>query len=122
MVCLGALGALANCSPPTIDILVEREGGRTTLLFSQDWGLLRGNETPCIDRILFLRNGTFDYDNPVWAIVPQSEVQCLDIAAVTLGKVPKGWKETAPLTVKTGESYTVQVLGIGSGTLEGVLL
>lgn len=92
------------------------------LVFSQDWGLFSRPEAPCIDRIVVLHDGTFDYDNPVWAIVPESKVQCLDIASVTLGQVPKGWKETAPLTGKLGEIYTVEVLGIGSGTLEGVVL
>ena len=73
------------------------------LVFSQDWGLFSRPEAPCIDRIVVLHDGTFDYDNPVWEIVPEREVQCLDIAAVALGKVPKGWKEIAPLTVKPGD-------------------
>lgn len=122
LICLGALGAMASCSPPPIDISVERAAGRTVLVFSQDWGLLAGNEPPCIDRIIVLRDKTYDYDNPVWAIEPEREVQCLDIAEVTLGKVPHGWKETAPLTVKPGDIYTIQVRGIGSGTLEGASL
>lgn len=122
LIYLGALGALASCSPPPIDISVKRAAGRTVLVFSQDWGLFSGGEAPCIDRIMILRYKTNDYDNPVWAIEPEREVQCLDIARVSLGKVPQGWKETAPLTVKPGDAYTIEVLGIGSGTLDGVRL
>ncbi len=122
LICLGALGALPSCSPPPIVISVERAAGGTVLVFSQNWGLFTRNRPPCIDRIFVLRDKTYDYDNPVWAIEPEREVQCLDIARVTLGKVPQGWKETAPLKVKRGDVYTILVLGIGLGTLEGARL
>jgi hypothetical protein len=112
----GATCLLAGCSPPEIMIKVQRMGGVTRLGFTQDWGTFSDDPTvPCIYRISLQKPGTFDVANAVWSIEAEGDVQCLDIAGVKIGQVPKGWREQVPLTAVTGQAYTIEVYGIGSG-------
>ena len=98
---------------------VERSGDRAYLRFSQDWGLVFSRrEIPCIKRISLQEADTYNADplaDAVWSIEAAGDVQCLDIGAVEIGAVPKGWEELVPLSAVEGQTYVALVDGIGWG-------
>ena len=116
---VGAAALLSSCSPPPIDILVERAGGRLLLRLSQDWGLIFSSKrVPCVSEISIHTPDVYDRSKAAWVIEPNKTVQCLDLASVTVGTVPDGWTEVVPLTARSGQTYTVEAYGIGSGRID----
>ena len=119
LACIGLLGALSGCPPPPIDVSVERSDDRAFLSFSQDWGLVFSRrQIPCIKRIRLTKSDTYDLADAVWSIEAVGDVQCLDIAAVEIGTVPKGWEELMPLNAVPGQTYLVRADGIGWGDVQ----
>ena len=113
---LGASALLSSCSPPDIDISVEKVGGRLLIHLSQDWGILfGGEEAPCVREVGLHEPETYDRDKPVWLIEAKDDPQCLDLASVAVGDVPKGWEEVVPLSAIGGRTYTIRASGIGQG-------
>lgn len=113
---IGAMTLLSSCSPPDIAIAVERGGGRMLLRLSQDWGIIFSDrQVPCVRRIGLHEPGTYDGAKSAWLIETKGDVQCLDLASVTVGKVPTGWQEVVRLSAKKGRVYTIRAQGIGWG-------
>ncbi|WP_205479811.1 hypothetical protein [Sphingomonas arenae] len=113
---LSAAALLSSCSPPPIDIVVEKVGERLLLRLSQDWGVIfSSKQVPCVGEISIHTPEVYDRSKAAWAIEPDKTIQCLDLASVTVGVVPDRWKEVVPLTVESGRTYTVEAYGIGSG-------
>lgn len=112
----GAMALLSSCSPPVIDITVERIDDRVVIGLSQDWGMIFSDkETPCVREVGLHEPETYDRSKSVWLIEAKGDVQCLDLASVTVGKVPEGWQEMVRLSIKSGRAYIVRVDGIGWG-------
>ena len=110
------MSLVSSCSPPDIDISVERVGGRILLRLSQDWGLIfSDNEVPCVREVGLYEPETDDRDEAVWLIEAKGDTQCLDLASVAVGEVPNGWQEVVPLSAVSGRTYTVRTYGIGWG-------
>jgi hypothetical protein len=111
------MALLSSCSPPNIDITVETIGGRMLLRLSQDWGVIFSKRVvPCVREIgLHEPDTLYDLEKAVWLIEVKGDVQCLDLAAVRVGRVPKGWQEVVPLTAVSGRTYTIKASGIGWG-------
>lgn len=107
---------LSSCSPPAIDISVGNVDGRLHLLFSQDWGFIFPNrKTPCLSEIGLHEPETYGRERAAWLIEAEGDVQCLDVASLVLGEVPRGWRQVAPLSAVRGRTYTVRARGIGWG-------
>lgn len=113
---VGAMALLSSCSPPDIDIAVEQVGTRMLLRFSQDRGFFN-KRPPCLQQLAVHEPGTYSRAKAAWLIEAKGEVQCLDLAEVTVGAVPKGWQEVLPFAVSKGHTYTISVDGIGSGDI-----
>lgn len=113
---IGALAFLSSCSPPDIDIAVEKIGGRVQLRLSQDWGIIfSDNQVPCVREIALHEPETYDRSRAAWLIEAKGDVECLDLASVTIGELPAGWQEVVPLSTNTGRVYTIRARGIGWG-------
>ena len=113
---VGAVALLSSCSPPGIDIAFERVGGRLLLRLSQNWGLiLSDRRVPCVYRVSIHKPEVHEKDKAAWVIEAEGDVQCIKLESVTVGEVPKGWREVVPLTVAKGQTYTVEGWGIGEG-------
>ncbi|HSJ78509.1 MAG TPA: hypothetical protein VK913_07215 [Erythrobacter sp.] len=99
-----------------IDIVVKQSGGRTVLGLSQDWGVVfRDRKVPCIKHVGLYEQGDDRRANYVWSIRLEGDGQCVDVAAVEVGNVPKGWREVDPLKAVPGKTYFAEVHGIGWG-------
>ncbi|HET6943552.1 MAG TPA: hypothetical protein VFH89_15480 [Sphingomicrobium sp.] len=113
---VGAMALLSSCSPPVIDIAVEKVDGRMLLRLSQDWGLIFSNrEIPCVREVGLHEPETYDREKAAWLIEAKGDVQCLDLASVVVGEVPKGWQEVVRLTAVSGRTYAIRAHGIGWG-------
>lgn len=72
---LGALALLSSCSPPNIDISVEKVGGRLRLTLSQEWGFVfRDEQIPCIREVGLHEPETYDRDHAGWLIEAKGDV------------------------------------------------
>lgn len=113
---IGVMALLSSCSPPDIDIAVEQVGGRMLLRLSQDWGIVFSDrQVPCVREVGLHEPETYDPSKAVWLIEAKGEVQCLDLASVTVGTVPTGWQEVVRLSASSGRVYTIRAHGIGWG-------
>lgn len=115
--CLAAaLALLSSCSPPPIEISVEKVDGRLHLTLLQDWGFVfPDRKAPCVREIGLHEPETYDRDHAAWLIEAEGDVQCLGLASLVLGEAPKGWRQVAPLSAVRGRTYTVRAQGIGWG-------
>lgn len=99
-----------------IDIVVKQSGGRTLLVFSQVRGVVfRNPEVPCIRHVGLYEQGDDRRARYVWSIRLDGDGKCVDLAAVEVGVVPKGWREVDPFKVVPGKTYFAEVHGIGWG-------
>lgn len=113
---IAALALLSSCSPPEIDIAVEKIGNRVQLRLSQDWGVIFSHyQVPCVREIGLHEPETYDQSKAAWLIEAKGDVQCLDLASVTIGEVPTGWQEVVRLSTNSGRVYTIRAQGIGWG-------
>jgi hypothetical protein len=113
---VGATALLSSCSPPGIDITVEKVGERILVHLSQDWGLIFSDrEVPCVREVGLYEPESYDREKAAWLIEAKGDVQCLDLASVAVGEVPKCWQEVTPLTAVSGRTYTIRASGIGWG-------
>ncbi|PZU63169.1 hypothetical protein [Sphingobium sp.] len=113
---IGAMTLLSSCSPPPIDIAVERIDGRMLLRLSQDWGMIFSDkQVPCVREVGLYEPEHYDRSKAAWLIEVRGDVQCLDLASVTVGKLPKGWQEVVRLSTSGGLVYTIRAHGIGWG-------
>lgn len=112
----GAMTLLSSCSPPPIDIAVERIDGRILLRFSQDWGMIFiDRQVPCVREVWLHEPENYDRSKAAWLIKAKGDVQCLDLSSVTVGRLPTGWQEVVRLSAKDGRAYTISAHGIGWG-------
>lgn len=113
---IGAMGVLSSCTPPNIDIFVEKDAGQLHLTLSQDWGLVFSDkQTPCVREIALHDPKNLERNSAAWLIQTKGDVQCLDLARVRVGDVPKGWQQLIPISAVRGRTYSVKVQGIGWG-------
>lgn len=113
---IGAMVLLSSCSPPQIDIAVERIDGRMLLRLSQDRGIIFSNrQVPCVREVGLYEPENYDRSKAAWLIEAKGEVQCLDLASVAVGEVPTGWQEVVRLSANAGQVYTIRAHGIGWG-------
>lgn len=83
---------------------------------SQDWGIIFSDrQVPCVREVGLHEPETYDRFKAVWLIESKGDVQCLDLASVTVGKVPPGWQEVVRLSASSGRVYTIRANGIGWG-------
>jgi hypothetical protein len=116
---VGAVGCLSSCSPPEINISVESDAEHLDLKLSQDWGIIFSDRrAPCVREIGLHEPKTYERDSALWLIEAKGDVQCLDLASVRVGEVPKGWQQVVPLSAMRGQTYTARVQGIGWGETE----
>ena len=86
------------------------------MALSQDWGLVFSDrQTPCVEEIGLYEPQTYEPADAVWLIKVEGDVQCLDLAAFTVGEVPKGWRQLVPLSAGRGRTYALRADGIGWG-------
>ena len=86
------------------------------LRLSQDWGLIFSDrKVPCVREVRLHEPESYDRENAVWLIEAKGDVQCLDLASVIVGEVPRGWQEGVRLTAVRGRTYTIEAHGIGWG-------
>lgn len=113
---IGALALLSSCSPPEIDVAVQKSGGRLLLRLSQDWGVIFSDKRmPCVREIGLYERDSYDRSKAAWLIETKGEVQCLDLASVMIGEVPPDWQEVVRLSANRRTVYTIRAHGIGSG-------
>lgn len=113
---IGLLALLSSCSPPPIDVSVDRVDGRLRFTLSQDWGFLFSDrQTPCLRELGLYKPGSYDRQEAVWLIEAKGDVQCLDLASVVVGEVPGGWRQVVGFSPVRGRTYTLRAQGIGWG-------
>ncbi|GAA4777235.1 hypothetical protein GCM10023306_26150 [Novosphingobium ginsenosidimutans] len=113
---IGALALLSSCSPPEIDVAVQKSGGRLLLRLSQDWGVIFSDKRmPCVREIGLYERDSYDRSKAAWLIETKGEMQCLDLASVMIGEVPPGWQEVVRLSANSRTVYSIRAHGIGSG-------
>ncbi|OAH40694.1 hypothetical protein AX777_22835 [Sphingobium yanoikuyae] len=113
---IGAMALLSSCSPPPIDIAVEKMDGRMILRLSQNWGIIFSDRrVPCVREVGLYEPENHDRSKAAWLIEVKSDIQCLNLASVTVGKLPTGWQEVVRLSASGGRVYTIRAHGIGWG-------
>jgi hypothetical protein len=113
---VGAAALLSSCSPPEIRMVVTRAEGRLEVALAQDWGIIMSDEQiPCVDEIGLYRSQARERAQAVWLIEAEADLQCVDLPVLTVGEVPRGWRQVVPLSAVRGRTYTLTAQGIGSG-------
>ena len=107
--------ALSGCSPPPIDVVMNRINGKLVATLSQNWGIIFPNrKNPCVSDVIISRT-EFTSDQPVWKIKIKGDVQCLKIASFTVGHTPKGFDQLVKLSADLRGDYVLTVNGTGWG-------
>lgn len=112
---------ISACSPPPIDVAIQRVGADIKIMLSQKWGLFSDKKAPCVKTIELYR-GNDGVGKPVWKVDADGGGQCIDnVSSVVLGQAPKRFSTVKALPSSSAGSHTLVISGIGYGKASLIL-